>query len=316
MMTMRVCRKLRSRFAASALSLMLSAAALLGCLTGVDAAAPHQESIQIQGQRRTFTVYTPDDAGGTSLAILIVLHGGLGNGQYVARQTRLVNYVDRDKFVAVFPDGIRGHWNDGRSTTSSGPDDVTFLRQMITAVAQKWGGDPKRAFVAGISNGGMMALRMACDASDVVTAIGVVVANMPADLVNRCQPSRPMPMVLFNGTSDPLMPWSGGSIAASPLLGTPGGEVVSAMDTFDFWAHLDGCGQPVVDSISGTDVKRHTASNCGSGSEVNLYEIEGGGHGWPGGIPPGPIESRFVGHVTSDISASAIIIQFFHRYGL
>ncbi len=315
---MRLCRRLPSRSTASALSisLLLGAAAFLGCSTGVRAAVAHQETTEVQGQRRTFTLYTPDDVGGANLPILIVLHGGLGNGHYVARQTGLTNYVDRDRFVAVFPDGVRGHWNDGRSTTSSWPDDVAFLRLTIADVAQKWGGDPKRVFVAGISNGGMMALRMACDASDIVTAVGVVVANMPADLVNQCRPTRPMPLVLFNGTRDPINPWSGGSIASSPMLNTPGGEVISAMDTFDFWARIDGCGQPAVESIAGTDVKRHTSANCGSGSEVTLYEIDGGGHGWPGGIPPGPVESRFVGYVTSDISASAIIIQFFHHYGL
>jgi polyhydroxybutyrate depolymerase len=314
-MTMWACQEWRSEFAAGSLAVLLSAVAFLGCSTGGRAAVAHQESIQVQEQRRTFTVYTPDDAGPASLPILIVLHGGLGNGRYVARQTGLTNYVDRDKFVAVFPDGARGHWNDGRSTTSSWPDDVTFLRQAIAEVAQKWGGDPKRVFLAGISSGGMMAQRMACDASDIVTAIGVVVANMPTDLIDHCRPSQPVPVVLFNGTRDPINPWSGGSIASSAMLDTPGGQVVSAMDTFDFWTRTDGCGPPVVDSMSGTDVKRHTGTNCGSGSEVALYEIEGGGHGWPGGVPPGPIESRIVGYVTSDISASAIIVQFFHRYG-
>lgn len=274
--------------AGSALSALVVATALLAYPKAARATVAQQDSIEIQGERRTFIVYAPDDTGGAlSLPILIALHGGLGNGRYVARQTRLIDSVDRDKFIGVFPDGKHSHWNDGRSTTSSGPDDVAFLRELITMVAQKWRGDPARVFVAGISNGGMMALRMACDASDVVTAIGVVVANMPADLVGRCRPTRPMPMVLFNGTRDPINPWSGGSVATSPLLDTPGGQVVSAMDTLDFWAQRDGCGLPVVDNIDGTEVKRHTSANCQSGSEVTLYEIVGGGHGWPGGVPPG-----------------------------
>src|SRR5579863_4782290 len=130
----------------------------------VQAAVSSRDSIVVQGQQRTFIAYVPDDrAGAAKLPIVIVLHGGLGSGRRVADQTRLMNYVDRDKFVAVFPDGKDGHWNDGRSTTSSGPDDVAFLRQLISAIAEKSAGDPSRVFIAGISNGGMMAQRMACE---------------------------------------------------------------------------------------------------------------------------------------------------------
>ena len=182
---------------------------------------------------------------------------------------------------------------------------------------QKWGGDPTRVFVAGISNGGMMAQRMACDAADAVTAIGVVVANMPTDLVNHCRPSRQIPAVLFSGTADPIMPWSGGAIASSATLGGQGGEVMSAMDTFHFWAQLDGCGQPVVESLPGIKVRRYTSANCRSGSEVTFYEIEGGGHGWPGGTDPqGPLALSIIGYVTQQINASSIMIDFFSHYGL
>jgi len=316
LMAMRMCRELQLR-TCGILSALFVAAAILGSPIDACAAVGHQDAILIQGLRRTFTVYTPDDAAGAlSLPIVMVLHGGLGNGSYVARQTGLVNYVDRDKFIAVFPNGKGSHWSDGRSTMSSGPDDVAFLRGVIASIVQKWGGDPGRVFVTGISNGGMMTLRMACDASDIVTAIGVVVANMPVELVNHCRPSRPVPVVLFNGTADPLMPWAGGAIATSRLLDTPGGEVVSAMDTFDFWVHLDGCGPPLADSLPGTRVRRYTSTSCRSGSEVTLYAIDGGGHGWPGGTQPSLIERQISGYVTSEINASAIIVRFFHHYGL
>jgi polyhydroxybutyrate depolymerase len=283
----------------------------------VQAAVSSRDSIVVQGQQRTFIAYVPDDrAGAAKLPIVIVLHGGLGSGRRVADQTRLMNYVDRDKFVAVFPDGKDGHWNDGRSTTSSGPDDVAFLRQLISAIAEKSAGDPSRVFIAGISNGGMMAQRMACEAADAVTAIGAVAANMPADLVQRCRPSRPVPVVLFNGTADQIMPWPGGAIKRSKTLNTPGGDVVSATGTFDFWSRLDGCSESTIETLPGTHVSRYITKGCRSPANVSLYAIENGGHNWPGSAPQNCFESAIAGYVTTEISASVLLIQFFRNYGL
>ncbi len=316
-MTMRGSQKLHLP-AVGVLSVLLVAAAFLARPTDARAAVSYQDSIEVLGQRRTFTIFAPDGgASGTALPIFIVLHGGLGNGVNVARDTGLVNYVDRNRFIAVFPDANGKQWNDGRRTTAGRSDDVAFLRSLIATVVQRLRGDPTRVFVAGVSNGGMMAQRMACDASDIVTAVGSVVANMPADLIDHCRPSRPIPIVMFNGTSDRLMPWSGGSIPTSRLFpGGAGGEVVSTMDTFNFWAQLDGCGRPVVNTLSGTRVKRYTTS-CRGKSDVTLYEIDGGGHGWPGGnAGQGPFARLIVGYVTNDISASSILIDFFAQHGL
>jgi polyhydroxybutyrate depolymerase len=296
---------------------LLVLSTLLFLPMSVWASVSNEGSILVHGQPRTFIVYSPDDrAGVASLPIFIVLHGGLGNGRYAANQTGLMNYVDREKFIAVFPDGKDTHWNDGRSTTASGPDDVLFLRELIASVVQKSAGDPNRVFIAGISNGGMMAQRMACDASNAVTAIGAVAANMPADLVNHCQPSRAVPVVLFNGTSDRIMPWSGGSIATSRVFNTPGGKVLSTMDTFDFWSRLDGCSTKTVETVPSTHVERQTSKGCRSGSEVTLYAIQDGGHGWPGRVSQSPFERAIAGYVTTEINATVILIQFFRQYGL
>ncbi len=298
-------------------SALLFVPMLLLCPSGASAASTNQGSILVQGQQRTFLMSAPGDtAGAPTLPIVIVLHGGLGNGRHVADQTGLINYVDKDKFIAVFPDGKDTHWNDGRSTTSSGLDDVAFLRELITNIVKKSAGDPKRVFIAGISNGGMMALRMGCDAADVVTAIGAVAANMPADLVDRCRPTRPVPVVLFNGTKDQIVPWSGGHVATSKVYDTPGGDVISSIDTFGMWSRLDGCGEQTIDTIPGTHVNRHASKGCRSGSEVTLYAIDGGGHNWPGRVPQSRFERAIGGFVTTEISATVLLIQFFRQYGL
>jgi polyhydroxybutyrate depolymerase len=315
---MHAMRQLRHRVAGRLAVLILAAAPLFGFAKQAIAMTVQEDSIVIQGRYRPFLVYAPDASPQTGrLPILMVLHGGLGNGRSVARQTGFADYVDRIGLLAVFPNSVGEQWNDGRATTDHGLDDVAFLRGVIAKLVQTRGGDPSRVFAAGVSNGGMMAQRMACDAADAVTAVGSVIANMPQDLARHCHPSRPTPVMMISATEDPLMPWNGGEIASSHLFGGAGGLVVSALNTFKLWSTLDGCPKSRVTKLPGIQVKRHLATQCRSGTQVVLYEIDGGGHGWPGGRDPqGPIARRIIGKVSNDISASALLIRFFEEYGL
>lgn len=317
-MKMRVSRPLQSRTAALIVAFALAAVGFFGVTQGAVATTGHRDAVQIQGRQRTFLVYTPDArARSGRLPIVLMLHGGLGDASRFVQQTGITSYVDRVGMLAIFPDAGGEQWNDGRETTDNGDDDVAFLRSVIAKAAQTWGGDPSRVFVVGGSNGGMMAQRMACDAADAVTAVGAVVANMPQHLERRCEPSRPIPIMLISGNQDPIMPWGGGEIASSRILGGAGGTVVSALETFKFWSSLDGCHNPGVAKLAGIPVTRHFAEGCRSGSQVVLYEIDGGGHGWPGGHEAqGPLARRIVGYVTNDINASSLLIQFFMQYGL
>jgi len=114
-----------------------------------------------------------------------------------------------------------------------------------------------------------------------------------------------------------VMPWNGGEIASSPILGGAGGIVISALDPFNLWSTLDGCAQAEVSDLAGVQVKLHFAAKGQSGSQVALYQINGGGHGWPcGRDPQGPIARGIIGNVSNEISASALLIQFFKQYGL
>ncbi len=88
------------------------------------------------------------------------------------------------------------------------------------------------------------------------------------------------------------------------------------MDTFDFWSQVDGCGEKTVDIVPATHVERHTSRACQAGSQVILYAIDRGGHGWPGNIPRTDFERAIAGYVTTEISASVILVQFFRQYGL
>jgi len=295
----------------------LAAAMCLGS-DGAAAMAVRDGTLNVQGQTRTYQLYLPESVNSPGRRpIVMMLHGGLGNGAKVAQQTGLGAYVDRGGFIAVFPDSGGQQWNDGRETTQSGRDDVGFLVALAHDIVAKFGADPARVFVGGASNGGMMTQRLACEATKVFAAYAVAVANLPYGLVGGCRPSRRAPMIFFESTTDPLMPWAGGEVRHGRFRGV-GGRVLSTADTIGFWSRVDGCGasqtRDLPDRVNdGTHVRVHDFGGCG----LILYEIQGGGHTWPGGEEPsGPFGRFVVGNTTHDINATSVMIDFFRRHGL
>ena len=92
---------------------------------------------------------------------------------------------------------------------------------------------------------------------------------------------------------------------------------VVGLKNIRFLVAFDGLSRPEVSDLDGIPVKRHFTTGCQSGTQVVLYEIDGGGHGWPGGNDlRGPLARRILGDWTKVISASSILIQFFQQYGL
>ncbi|MCS0494074.1 hypothetical protein NVS89_03120 [Ancylobacter sp. MQZ15Z-1] len=302
----------------SAPSLLFALLACMLCLTPAGAASPESDSLTVGGLKRTYTLYRPARGGGPK-PILMVLHGGGGDGSRIARQTGFARYVDKMGFIAVFPDSGGSQWNDGRETTRSSRDDVAFLVALIRKVAAEEGGDAGRVFVAGASNGGMMAQRLVCEAAGSVTAAGIAIANLPSALAGGCHPARPVPMIFFLSANDPIMPFAGGAVRAGLMRGA-GGQVMSGAKTVDFWAQINGCGagsqRKLPDRANdGTHVVEHDFA-CPAAA-TRFYEIDGGGHTWPGGsVSQRPFVQRLVGNTSHDIDATQMMIDFFHRYGL
>lgn len=291
-----------------------------------DAAAPsapaaeglQSESLAFQGTDRSYLVHVPPGASGsTGLPALIVLHGGQGGGEKVAASSGMAAAADAAGFVALFPNAAGSQWNDGRATTASGVDDVGYIQAVAADAALRFGVDPNRVFVAGISNGGLMAQRLACEASGSFQGFGVVAANLPADLRASCRPAVARPMVFFNGTSDPIMPFAGGEIRSGRRAGA-GGLVESRAQTEAFWSGVNGCfggaqTTPLADSTDdGTTVSLDQPQGCAA--PLEFFTIEGGGHTWPGS--PTAQSSRLAGAVSRDIGATPTLVDFFRRHGL
>lgn len=278
-------------------------------------------SLPHQGMDRSYFVHVPDALKGRSgLPAVVLFHGGEGDGRKAEAASEMSIAADQNGFVVIYPNSPGQQWNDGRSTTQSGIDDVGFTAALLADAERKFGIDPNRVFAAGMSNGGMFTQRLACDAAPLFRAFGVVVANMPSDLAPNCRPARPVPMLFMNGTGDRLMPVEGGEIASMRALGAGvGGSVLSYRDTQAFWRRVNGCGPAGREaalpdrSDDGTRVLAEEVGDCRGGAGLAFFTVENGGHNWPGS----PMRTtRLSGTVSQDVSATREIVAFFRRYGL
>ncbi len=211
---------------------------------------------------------------------IVVLHGALITAEHTTSWYGFAEAARKHGFAAVFPRGTALQWNDGRDAWMSGVDDVAFLKRLARDLSSRGISNPERLYLVGISSGGMMALRMLCEASELFAGAGTIIASMPAAAGARCRPRRPVPVIMFNGTDDPLIPYRGGGVG----FGGWQGRVWSAESTAAFLARGNGCGAASKVRLGGSPsrpsirITRLDWQRCTSERGVTLYRIEGGGH--------------------------------------
>jgi polyhydroxybutyrate depolymerase len=284
----------------------------------VRAAETSTRRLVVNGSERSLILSV--SATGRPHPTVIVLHGGSLNAENARRSTGFEPLVDREGLAAIYPDAVAGHWNDGRSSPSGAwrndaADDVGFIRALVRELVQSGIADARRIYVTGPSNGGMMTFRLVCDAADLFAAAAPVIASLPAELAGGCNPVRPIPILVMNGTADPLVPYGGGGV------GFRGGRgrVLSTDETMTFLRKVNGCREGVkrdsladADPHDGSSVTVASWSECSSGAPVILYKIEGGGHRIPRrNEGPRPVIDRLFGRANHDFEAAEAIWSFF-----
>ena len=278
-------------------------------------AAERDRALAVTGQARTFTLITPDKVSGP-LPVLIVYHGGGQTAERARRYSRFDEWAGREGFAAVYPQGIGNNWNDGRVTDDLGAraaaqgDDVEFTLQLIETLVAEGVADPSRVFLAGASNGGMMAMRAACELGPRIAGIGVVVANLPVDWT--CGAKR-MPAIFIHGTDDEFMPYGGGQVAAGKTRRDLG-QVRSVDETIEAFQRINGC-TGVKETKTLDEVGRDktaavvTDYECAGGA-LRQIEIQGGGHTWPG-ARTNIVADWQLGNTSEEVNAMAEIWAFF-----
>jgi polyhydroxybutyrate depolymerase len=300
----------------AALTLLAVALAAGGCAAiRAYAAGATTHRIVSGGRTRTFLVYAPAGRGGP-MPVVLLLHGSTGDGAGMLGLTGFDRVADADGFIAVYPDGYRRSWADGRGVSpadQAGVDDVAFLGAVLDDVDAHYPADRSRTYVTGISNGAMMAHRLGCDLAGRITAIAPDAGGMSVATSLACHPSRPVPVLDIQGTADPLVPYGGGEVTV-PGTGAQRGPLLSAPDTAAAWNRLDGCaGGPVSSRVpDSADDGTTTSIQRWCGGEVELYTVTGGGHTWPGGVQYLP--AAIVGRTARDFDASTVIGAFFEAH--
>jgi polyhydroxybutyrate depolymerase len=252
------------------------------------------ETIASSGAERKYLLYTPANLPTGLVPLVVVLHGGSQDAAKTASEALPTfawrTIADREKIVVAFPDGLMNQWNDCRSDKANRTtaNDTTFISEMIDKISVQRTIEPSRIYVTGASNGGMMTYRMGLELGHKLAGIAPLIANLPVDPLKVCPAAPPaaMSVVIMNGTADPLMPFEGGSVAASTS--PDGGTVISANATRDFWVAANKCNTtpvidnlPDVDSADGVTITRQTYSGCNGNHKVVFYRNEGGGHTTP-----------------------------------
>jgi polyhydroxybutyrate depolymerase len=288
-------------------------------------------TLAVAGVVRQYRLHVP--AGLTTpKAVVVVLHGGGGEGTNVANtgQHPLAAFrsvADREGFVVVYPAGLPARdaeanpgWVDCRADNlvASAADDVGFLAALIERVRGEYGLPVARVFMAGGSNGAQMAHAFAFQRADLVAAVATSAGSLPqSPRSGACTtgPSRPLPIMIAHGTADTQMPWAGGCVAN--LGGACNrGRVVSAQATLDRWLQINGLTAvtptgSTVDLDTSDGGPAHRFDHAGS-HPVQWWRLDGAGHTVSSRtvlVPP----NALTGIQNRDIEFAEVAWEFFAR---
>lgn len=302
---------------------------------GFSAGAAVDRTLSVGEQERSYRVYLPRGWSGASPAVF-VFHGEGGSADTVQSYARFEPIADEEGFVVVYPEGVGRNWDykpgapvvrsrgfgalyskEGTSVeTDRRFDDVALVRSIVEELADRGVIDPGRVFATGISSGAMFCHRLASEASDLVAGIAPVSGGMSEPVASRFSPRYQVSFLAMIGEDDPLMPSSGGPIAA--ILPQDRGRVAPVDETIARYLRLDGIsGEPSVTTLpdapedDGTTTRVYRYPPGKGGALVTIYRIEGAGHNWPG--RPLNYHVEMVGKASQDFDGSVAIWDFFKR---
>lgn len=255
------------------------------------------------GVERSFRVFVPPSyASNQAMPIVLNFHGVANDAWTQVLLSGMESKAEEAGFIAVHPEGRAlpsTSWNAGtccQPAASWGVDDVGFVRALLDRLEEQLCVDRRRIYATGISNGGMLAYRLACEVSDRIAAIAPVAASM---VYLPCKPPRPFPVMIFHGTLDSIVPYAG-----NPLLGYP-----SLSANVEHWVAHNGCSDQKVRRFSQGDASCDAYPTCRDDAQVESCTILGGGHTWPGGLPVPQL-----GYTSLSLRATDAMWDFFSKH--
>ncbi len=245
-----------------------------------------------RGWQRSALVHVPPELGTDQRPLLVVLHGAFSTGAAMEKETGFSRLADTERFIVTYPQGIGifgllQHWNAGfccGRAEAKGWDDVGTILRLLATLEERLPVDPSRIYLVGMSNGGMLAYRLAAEHPERFAAVAVMAGAIGSSEQGVApwrlpHPARPVPVLILHGRADRHVPYDGG---VSP---EKGGErsYDSVAEAVDFWRRADGCSD-APQRVTGTPegIEELDWTNCRAGSAVTRIALPGWGHAWPG----------------------------------
>jgi polyhydroxybutyrate depolymerase len=277
-----------NRRAAAFVALLTWSIAITGCATArpracspADAKPGAALTCGVPGfERRPYDIHLPADyVAARPVPVVLAIHGGGGNSRAAAR--------------TACPGG-----------------DIAYFRALLGALSRWVAVDPRRVYATGLSNGGAMSHRLACQMADRIAAIATLGGENQYATAATCAPRRPVPVLDIHGTRDPCWPYEGGTAACAQRDGM---SKISVEASMRIWAAINGCGsaQAAQPMASEDGIKTERVRWAGCRAETELIRTVGGGHVWPGGWPY--LREGIIGPMVRGWSANRVILDFFRR---
>lgn len=245
------------------------------------------EEITVDAKHRTYKIHFPKGASpGEKLPLMIVLHGGGGNALLTERITGFNKKADEENFIVVYPNGsgkfkhVFLTWNAidccGYAKARN-IDDVSFIKELIKTLVNRYSVDPGRVYVSGFSNGAMLAYCLATELPDQIAACAIVSGSMSG---KEQPPDSAVPLIIFHGIDDKHVPFNGGTGKLAKWGFPVNKEPVDY--ALNFWKNVNQCPstQKIFSNATFSVVDFKNNSNT---SLIRLVTINKGRHAWPGG---------------------------------
>lgn len=291
--------------------LLIAAPAALALIDAVNFYVRNRTNgtIVSSGVERKYILYVPRSYDRAKPAPLVIsLHGAGGWPTQQMEMSEWNELAEKEGFIVVYPAGGYGGgarvWGVGPGVDGKVARDVRFVSDLIDKLQATYNIDPARIYANGLSNGGGMSFLLSCTLANRIAAVGLVAPALTRQW-DVCTDMRPVPMIAFHGTSDPVTLYHGGKTWVAPRT-FPNIPIFIGK-----WARRNRCAPDPVESRVAADVTRLAYTNCAA--DVSLYTIHGGGHQWPGGKP---MPEWFVGPTITSIDATRQMWAFFREHQL
>jgi polyhydroxybutyrate depolymerase len=259
--------------------------------------------------KRSYLLHVPENySAEKKYPLIFVLHGITSRAKAIAAFSGFNDLADEKDFIVCYPQGVGRSWGVDIPVGKAGRkniDDISFLDTLVSEISSGYSVARDSVFSCGISNGGFMTMKYACNRPGEFAGIALVCSNMFQPTEKYCANASETPLLLMGAADDPFLNYYGSNGTEKfPTTGYPG--------AVDFWIKENNCSAACdslrVDNLPDDKTSVTKRVYCGH-DRVVLYEIEGGGHGWPGRDKV--FKEHIFGRVTREVDASVEIVKFF-----